>query len=70
MKDKTKKMDVDENLHIRIVSLQTKLFERFRVKKNIQDITNEAIRQGLPKAEEVLSDQLCENESNQLNENK
>lgn len=70
MKDKTKKMDVDENLHIRIVSLQTKLFERFRVKKNIQDITNEAIRQGLPKVEEVLSDQLCENESNQLNENK
>ncbi len=55
---KPKKMDVDVDLHIRINLLQSKLFEKFRVKVKIQDITNEAINKGLQLAEKSISEQL------------
>lgn len=58
IKDKPKKMDVDSNLHIQINSIQAKLFEKFRVKIKMQEITNEAITQGLQLAEENITKKL------------
>ena len=58
MKNNIKKMDVDADLHIKINSLQSKLFEKFRVKVKIQVITNESIIQGLSSAEKIISKRL------------
>lgn len=52
------KMDVDSNLHIQINSIQAKLFEKFRVKVKIKDITDECIIQGLHLAEESITKRL------------
>jgi len=56
--NKPKKMDVNTDLHIKIITIQAKLFEKFRVKIKVQDITNEAINQGLKSAEENIIKRL------------
>ncbi len=58
LRDKPKKMDVCADLHIQINTLQSKLFQKFRVKVKIQDITNKAIINGLPLAEKIMEREL------------
>ena len=58
MKNKTKKMDIDENLHMEIYDIQSKLFKKFRVKVNLHDITNETICLGLKNVEKSISEKL------------
>ncbi len=57
-KKEYKKMDVEYDLHIKISSLQARLFQLFRVKVKIQDITNKAIMFGLPTAEKLIKEEL------------
>ncbi len=58
MKNNIKKMDVDSYLNERINLLQAELFNKFRVKVKIQEITNTAIGCGMPLAKELISKKL------------
>lgn len=56
--NKPKKMNVDSDLHIEINKLQSEILEKYRIKINIQDLTNECIAQGIPIAKECIIKQL------------
>lgn len=60
-KIESKKMDVNPELHSEINSLQAELYNKYRVKVRIQDITNEAIVNGLPLAKKNIIKELKEN---------
>ncbi len=57
-KEEYKKMDVESDLHMKISSLQARLFQIFRVKVKIQYITSKAIMFGLPTAEKLIKEEL------------
>ncbi len=57
-KKEYKKMDVEYDLHMKISSLQARLFQLFRVRVKIQYITSKAIMFGLPAAEKLIKEEL------------
>ena len=59
-KNKPKKMDVSSNLHIKITTLQSKLYNVYGKKIRIQDITNKSIKYGLENAEKILISEIQE----------
>lgn len=58
MSEKTKKMDIDKELHTKICLIQAKIFQKFRIKLRIQDITNECIERGLLFTEHNIEERL------------